>query len=271
MIELLIGLVVGSIAMAMTFAMFVGTSSAIRDNNNRAMAIGDVEVALQRISREIKFANSANPSPATGLAAVLVNTLPFLPYTQVENATYLDYIDSSGAFTTPAPPAARLFLAQNGQTPLYQSQWCPNPDMPVVPADASNSLVFYKVDSLGVTHRVTLKVATVAGLLCLVRKDQSPVTASSLNDSTPAPKVTVLIRNLKSVQFTYPSLLAQVNGANGNAFATTLTAMASAARETYLNTTFRTLVGVRVRVAVKGSTGGRAAISELRTSVQVRN
>jgi hypothetical protein len=267
----MIGLVVGAVAMAMVFSMFIGTSAAIRDNNNRAMAVSEVEVALQRVAREIKFANSTNPDPATGLPALLAPTLPFLPYTQVENATYLAYTDSSGGFTPPAPPAARLFLAQNGQLPLYQSQWCPNPEMGVVPADASNSLVFYKVDTAGVTHRITLKAATVAGKLSLVRMDQSPVTAASLNDSNPPPKTTVLIRQLKSVQFTYPSLLAQVNGTGGATFHAQLAAMTATQREVFLNTNFRKLIGVRIRVAVAGSTGGRAAISELRTNVQVRN
>jgi Tfp pilus assembly protein PilW len=267
----MVGLLVGSIAMAMVFSMFVGTSTAIRDNNNRAMAVGEVEVALQRIAREIKFANTMNPDAATGMPTLLATSLPFLPYTQVENIPYLDYTDSSGAFTTPAPPAARLFAAQNGQAPLYQSQWCPNPDMAVVPPDASNSLVFYKVDPAAVPHRITLKVAAVAGQPCLVRLDQSPVSSSSLNDSTPPPKVTVIIRNVKSAQFTYPTLLTQVNGASGATFAATLAAMTTTQRDSYLNTTFRKLIGVRVRVAVAGHTGGRAAISELRTNVQVRN
>lgn len=271
LVELLIGLLVGSIAMAMVFSMFVGTSSAIRDNNNRAMAVGAVEVALQRLTREIKFANTTNPDASTGEPILLPNTLPLLPYYQVEYPTYLDYTDSSGAFTTPAPPAARLFQAQYSQTPLYQSQWCPNPDMAVVPPDASNSLVFYKVDGSNVTHRITLKTATVAGLPSLVRLDQAPVSASSLNDTTPPPRTTVIFRNIKSVQFTYPSLLAQVNGANGAAFATSLAAMTSTEREAFLNATYRRLIGIRVRVAVAGSTGGRAAVSELRTNVQVRN
>jgi prepilin-type N-terminal cleavage/methylation domain-containing protein len=271
LIELMIGLLVGAIAMAMVFSMFVGTSTAIRDNNNRAMAIGQVEVALQRLAKEIKYANTTNPDASTGMPAVLANTLPLLPYTQVENATYLAYTDSSGAFTPPAPPAARLFLAQNGQSPLYQSQWCPNPEMPCVPADASNSLVFYKTEPDGVTHRISLKAATVAGQLCLVRLDQSPMSASSLTDSTPPPKVTVLIRNLKSAQFTYPAMLTQVNSANGSTFGASLAAMASSQRESYLNSNFRKLIGIRVRVAVASSGGGKPAISELRTTVQVRN
>ena len=254
----------------MVFAMFVGSSAAIRDGNNRAMAVGQVEVALQRLVREIKYANSTNPDPTIGMSDVISNALPMLPYTGSEIYPYSNFADSSGALYMPAVPAARLFSQQVGASPLAGSRWCPNPDISGVPTDASNSLVyFYAPPSEGGTmHRITLRLDTTD----LVRMDQSPVTATSYTDTTaPVAKRQVMMRGVTSVQFTYPSLLAVVNGTGATAFDAQLSGMTAADRATFLNKQYRRLIGIRLRVAVVSESGGRQAISELRTSVQVRN
>ena len=119
----------------------------------------------------------------------------------------------------------------------------------------------------GQVHRITLRQEGPN----LTRFDQFPITATTLDDVSPAQQREVLIKSLQSVQFTYPTLLAQVTGAGATAFGTSLTGMTAAARETYLNTTFRRLIGIRLKVSVTADGGGRPGVSELRTTVQVRN
>ncbi|MBC7541715.1 MAG: type II secretion system protein [Candidatus Sericytochromatia bacterium] len=269
LIELLIGILVGSIAMSMVFTMFVGSSAALRDGNNRANAVGAAEIALQRLVREIKYANTANPDTYLGMSDIIATDLPLLPYTGTEIFPYTNYADSSGALFLPAAPAARLFSQQVSVTPLSQSRWCPNPELSAVPPDASNSLVYFQVPAGGgaAVHRITMRL----DVSDLVRMDQAPIGAGTYTDTNPVPKRQVIMRGVQSVQFTYPSLLSEVNGAGSAAFDTRLSAMTTAARETFLNITYRRLIGIRVRVSVVSESGGRKAYSDLRTSVQVRN
>src|SRR5690606_20126207 len=132
------------IAMTLVMGLFVNSTEAIRFGNSQAMAVGQVEVAMQRLVRDIKAANTTNPDPATGYAALVPPSLPLLPYYRAEPYPYSSYAASSGALPLPALPAARLFADQVSATPLHQSRWCPNPDLPVVDPDASNSLVFFR-------------------------------------------------------------------------------------------------------------------------------
>ena len=268
LVELLVGIGVGAIVLTMVFLMFFGSSSALRDGGNRALAVGQVEVVMQRLVREIQSANTTNPNPSLGLPTVLPTTLPLLPYGGTELFPYANYVDSSSALPMPAAPAARLFSQQVSQLPLAQSRWCPNPTFAAVPADASNSLVCYRVPSGTTTvHRITYRVDGTD----LVRLDQSPITATTYTDTTPTPLRQVLMRGIRSVQFTYPTLLAQVQGSGSTAFDTQLSGMTTAARDTYLNATYRQLIAIRVHLGVISANGGRAGDSELRTTVQVRN
>lgn len=263
-VELLIGLLVGSIAMSMVFGLFFRSTEAIRFGNSQAMAVGEVEVAMQRLVREIKGANTTNPHAITGEGILLPADLPLLPYNGFEPAPYLGFQSSSGGQPFPLIPAARLFAAQQGVLPLYRSAWCPNPNL--VGPDDSNSLVYY-LNQQGTIHRITLRADGTE----LVRLDQSPIIATTLSDQTPRPERRVIARGLRSIQFTYPKLLAELeNGATGAAFATALPSSPTE-RDRYLNQHFRRLIGIRLRLETRAPGGARPAVSELRSTVEVRN
>ncbi|PIQ28203.1 hypothetical protein COW36_04805 [bacterium (Candidatus Blackallbacteria) CG17_big_fil_post_rev_8_21_14_2_50_48_46] len=270
LIEALVALTIGLTLLSILIGFLLNTSKNIQLGQEQARSTSVAQLALSRITKEIKGSSIEAPS----LFALTPNwpQLPALPYTAVE---VYPYPTTAGTLTDPTVPAARKFFSQATPSDIYH-KWYPNS------ADESNSLVYYAVPAPGVGNTATverisyrLDTANPANYK-LVREVQRPIIASSFNfQSSPAPIRSVLAERVQLLQFTYPEFerAMQAQGAALDTLLTNIqTNQGNAALISYINSRYRQVIGIRLIIGGSplNATSFRKGI-ELTTEVRLRS
>lgn len=264
-VELLVAITLSLIVLTALITFFFRGSKLMQIGQDQARVPAMAQFVLNKMVKDLESANTQAPT-ILGITEVTWNALLALPYSSVE---LYPYPDTAGTITLPAAPAARKFSSQVGMTDKFH-RWYPNPNPnanenpnPDKNSDVANSLVFYKLDS-GNIVRITYRIDSFNNV---IREQQnSPGTSFT----SPAPQVQRLLENVKYIQFTYP-VFEQEMARTDIDFESTLYAMTTTIRESYINQNYRKTIGIKI--SIFGATIGQTKIKalDLATQVMVRN
>lgn len=262
-IELLVALVIGLTILSAASAFLFQTSRTVQMGEQDTKNTSRAQQVLSRMSREIKGVSVAAP-PLYNVSLNWAN-LPALPYSALELTPYLN---TAGTVDLPTVPAARKYASQATPADIYH-KWYPNPT-----ANESNSLVFYRAPAPGpggvsTIERVTYRLLANGDLL---REVQRPIVATSTSfQATPAPRRSILAKDVISIQFTYPNFEQAMNASLDSQLTTIQTNDGNPAVNRFMNANFRKAIGIRIVMsgAVRGATP-RPGI-ELSTEVRLRS
>ena len=106
----------------------------------------------------------------------------------------------------------------------------------------------------------------------LLRETQTPILASSNSfQSSPAPRRTILAKDVMSIQFTYPNFEQAMNASLDTQLTTIQTNDGNAALNRFINANFRKEIGIRIVMGGATRGGTTRAGVELSTEVRLRS
>ncbi|MFN8674217.1 MAG: prepilin-type N-terminal cleavage/methylation domain-containing protein [Candidatus Sericytochromatia bacterium] len=287
--ELVIGLTIGVVVLAILLAFFLNSSKMIGNEQNLVESSAKLQIVLNTISEDIKTCNTSAPTANTALTGADWFNLPFLCYLRPFNTSTDNPIcqpaTSGYPKETPSYPAAYLFQSQAGLTGT-PSGWYPklqgNPE-------ESNELGFYKVNN-GIITRVLYYVEPdpafpiSQGVFILKRRVQNNILTTSIkyNDSSLQQSESVVISGIKYIQFTYPELLKKLDATSSeydNNFYNLINTVTDvdSSKIPYLQSSLlnskRNIIGIKIVAAgpLSKTTNKRVNAFGLYTEVNIRN
>lgn len=307
--ELIVGLSIGIVVLTGLMSFYFRTSKTISQQQSTVKDLNQLQFIMNKIVDDIKEANTVPKEESSIVSAW--GSIPYMGYghTYPYNPTLnppKTLLDSYNLTTTepkeyPVYPVAYNFpIYQSGFSGTYQGWYPrqnPNTEIDDLPREC-NSLVFYKIVNNQILriiyytdpiNRLPEVPANHLTTYNLKRRVQYPPVSTSLvlKDETPASldsttsKETVVISNLKFVQFTYPLLAKKVsNDPNDPDYSSTeydselrtkLNSESNQAKQSVLMNPYRNII--KIRIAIAGPQIGDKKITsfELSTEVTVRN
>lgn len=292
LIEVLIGGTIGIMVLSALLMFFLGSSKMIQNQQGLVKDSSELQFVMNKISEDIKDANTEAPTANSSLSSNDWLNLPSLCYIRPFNTSFNNPICqqalSSYPKESPTYPVAYQFQWQSGLVG-DPNGWYPK--INTASPEDSNQLGFYKMVNGRVSRILYFTEPDPAfpvgqNVFRLRRKQQIDIISSSDKYIDPLLQTTenTIISGIKLAQFTYPSLIKKLDSTSteydSNLFTTLNDLIASEldiAKRAYMQSElmnkYRSIIGIKIAVAgpLSKKTNTRVTSFGLYTEVNVRN
>lgn len=292
LIEVLIGGTIGIMVLSALLMFFLGSSKIIQNQQGLVKDASDLQFVMNKISEDIKDANTEAPTANSSLTSGDWLNLPSLCYIRPFNTSLNNPICQPALATYPkeAPtyPVAYQFQWQSGLV-SDPNGWYPKINS--ANAEDSNQLGFYKVINGRVTRILYFTEPDPAfpvseNVFRLRRKQQMDIIASSDKyvDATLQTTENTVIAGIKFAQFTYPPLIKKLDSTSieydlslFNVLNGLIGSETDVSKRAYMQSEimnkYRNIIGIKISVAgpLSKKTNTRVNAFGLYTEVNIRN